>query len=77
MSDDGSTVVEKKGRGRPKSNGTQSVSFFLILTNFLNFFIFYLLLFTFKIYREFLLQSAPQKPQLVLPGTEFINYNLY
>lgn len=23
MSDDGSTVVEKKGRGRPKSNGTQ------------------------------------------------------
>lgn len=27
MSDDGSTVVEKKGRGRPKANGTQSVSF--------------------------------------------------
>lgn len=26
MSDDGSTVVEKKGRGRPKANGTQAVS---------------------------------------------------
>lgn len=25
MSDDGSTAVEKKGRGRPKANGTQSV----------------------------------------------------
>lgn len=28
MSDDGSTVVEKKGRGRPKANGTQPVSSF-------------------------------------------------
>lgn len=26
MSDDGSTAVEKKGRGRPKANGTQAVS---------------------------------------------------
>lgn len=24
MSDDGGAVVEKKGRGRPKSNGTQA-----------------------------------------------------
>lgn len=30
MSDDGSTAVEKKGRGRPKANGTQSVKFVLI-----------------------------------------------
>lgn len=27
MSDDGSTAVEKKGRGRPKANGTQSVNY--------------------------------------------------
>lgn len=34
MSDDGSTAVEKKGRGRPKANGTQAVCFFkLINTN--------------------------------------------
>lgn len=36
MSDDGSTTVEKKGRGRPKSNGTQSVS--IIICNVMSLF---------------------------------------
>lgn len=35
MSDDGSTVVEKKGRGRPKSNGTQSVSIQIVYVVYL------------------------------------------
>lgn len=33
MSDDGSTAVEKKGRGRPKANGTQVVHILFTLLN--------------------------------------------
>lgn len=42
MSDDGSTVVEKKGRGRPKSNGTQSVSIRIYMSRYCKHFILFL-----------------------------------